>query len=400
MGAAPIFHRPRRAAGSDLHPLAALDDVGQLLGEGGHGHDHVQTDQLAEIQVGQGLVERLHPELLLAHLHGRVDLVDLVLADEVADGRVGDHDLHGQDAALAVHARQEGLGDDGLERHRQHDPDLGLVLAGEDVDDAADRLDGRVRVQGGEGQVTRLRDAESRLDRLEVAHLADQDDVRVLAQDRAQGVAVGHGVGVELALVDDGLARRQVVLDGVLDGDDVDRALRVDVLDHAGQRRRLAAAGRPGDEDEAPRQVAELLDALGDAQLGEAPHRRQEAPEGAGHGALLHEDIGPEAAELLDAEGEVELELLLEEPLLLVGHDAVDDLFRLRRRQRRVVQVLEDAVDADARRDVGRDVKVAGVALDAGFQQLEDRLSHGILRFSPGPVIRPGPSRAGPLRPR
>ncbi len=63
------------------------------------------------------------------------------------------------------------------------------------------------------------------LDRLEVAHLADEDDVRVLAEDRAQGVAVGLGVGEELALVDDGLPRRQVVFDGVLDGDDMDAPL-------------------------------------------------------------------------------------------------------------------------------------------------------------------------------
>jgi len=65
-------------------------------------HRHIETDQLPVIQVGQGLVEGLHPELLLAHLHGRIDLMDLVLPDEVADGRVRDHDLHGQDAALAV----------------------------------------------------------------------------------------------------------------------------------------------------------------------------------------------------------------------------------------------------------------------------------------------------------
>ncbi len=235
-------------------------------------------------------------------------------------------------------------------------------------------------MQGREGQVPGLGDAQRGFDRLEVAHLADQDDVGVLAQDRAQGVAVGHGVGVELALVDDGLARREVVFDGVLDGDDVDRALGVDVLDHAGQGRRLAAARRAGDEDEAPGQVAELLDALGDAQLGEAPHGRQEAPEGPGHGALLHEDVGPEAAQLLDAEGEVELKLLLEQPLLLVGHDAVDDLLGLGRRQGGVVEVLEHAVDADARRDVGRDVQVAGVALDAGLEQLEYRLGHENLR--------------------
>ena len=56
-----------------------------------------------------------------------------------------------------------------------------------------------------EGQVARLGDAQRRLDRLQVAHLADQHDVGVLAQGGAQGVGEGVGVGVQLALVDHAL---------------------------------------------------------------------------------------------------------------------------------------------------------------------------------------------------
>ena len=44
----------------------------------------------------QALVEGLHAELRLSDLHRRVDLVDLVLADQVPDRRVGDHDLQGK----------------------------------------------------------------------------------------------------------------------------------------------------------------------------------------------------------------------------------------------------------------------------------------------------------------
>ena len=39
------------------------------------------------IQRGQRLVRRLHPELFLPGLHRRIDLVDLVLANQVPDGR-------------------------------------------------------------------------------------------------------------------------------------------------------------------------------------------------------------------------------------------------------------------------------------------------------------------------
>ena len=44
------------------------------------------------------------------------------------------------------------------------------------------------RVQGGKHQMAGFRGEEPGLDRLEVAHFADQDDVRVLSQRAAQGV--------------------------------------------------------------------------------------------------------------------------------------------------------------------------------------------------------------------
>ncbi len=224
-----------------------------------------------------------------------------------------------------------------------------------------------------------LGDAQTGLDRLVVPHLAHQDDIRVLAQDRTERIPVRLGVDVELPLVDDGLAGAEIILDRVLDGHDVDVPLVVDVLDHAGQARRLAAAGRPGDEDEPPREVAELGDPLGDAELGEAPHVRQEPPEGGGDGALLHEDVRPEAAEVLHPEREVELPLLLEHLLLLVGQDAVDELLGLGRREGRVVDGLERAVDPDPRRDVGRDMEVARVGVDRHLQEFLDRFCHVVL---------------------
>ena len=61
------------------------------------------------------------------------------------------------------------------------------------------------------------------------------------------------GVDAHLALVD----HRELVevqhLDRVLDRDDVHLAVVVDVVDHAGERRRLAGAGRAGDEHQAAR---------------------------------------------------------------------------------------------------------------------------------------------------
>ena len=115
-----------------------------------------------------------------------------------------------------------------------------------------------------ERQVAGLGDAQRRLDRLEVAHLADEHDVGVLAQRGAQRVREALGVAVHLALVDQAALVLVEVLDRVLDREDVLVPLGVDLVDHRRERRRLAAAGRAGDEDQAARPLG---------QLGE--HRRQ-----------------------------------------------------------------------------------------------------------------------------
>src|SRR5215813_13110271 len=98
-------------------------------------------------------------------------------------------------------------------------------------------------------------------DGLEIAHLADEDDVGILAQGGAERVLERAGVAVHLALVDEALLVLVDELDRVLDGDDVIGAVLVHVVDERRQRRRLARAGRAGDDDEALRQVAELEDA-------------------------------------------------------------------------------------------------------------------------------------------
>src|SRR5690606_12069269 len=69
-------------------------------------------------QVLQVLVEG-HHAVLLAGLDGRVHLRDLVLADQVADGRGADHDLPGRGAA-AADLLQQRLRDHRTQRFGQH----------------------------------------------------------------------------------------------------------------------------------------------------------------------------------------------------------------------------------------------------------------------------------------
>src|SRR5262245_29923081 len=83
-------HRPR------LHPRpsksrarhdadAAVDHFLQFVAQRGRAHRGLERDRLLEVQRRQRLVHRLHARLLLARLHRRVDLVDLVFADQVSN---------------------------------------------------------------------------------------------------------------------------------------------------------------------------------------------------------------------------------------------------------------------------------------------------------------------------
>ena len=113
----------------------------------------------------------------------RVDLVDLVVADQRADRRRA---RPGSRAAIA-RPRPCALGSSVCvttpsSTNASCARTCDCWCAREDVDDAVDRLGRRVGVQRGERKVTGLGDRERRLDRLQVAHFTDEDDVGVLAQ--------------------------------------------------------------------------------------------------------------------------------------------------------------------------------------------------------------------------
>ncbi len=120
-------------------------------------------------------------------------------------------------------------------------------------------------------------------------------------------------------------------LDRVFDGDDVLARLAVDLVDHRGQGRRLARTGRPGDEHQPAGEAAELLHHRWEPQLFEGGDLERDRAERASHRPTLHVDVGSESAQALDPEGEVELVLLLELDLLLLGEDRVAELLGLDR---------------------------------------------------------------------
>ncbi len=90
----------------------------------------------------------------------------------------------------------------------------------------------------------RLRRRDGERDRLQVAHLAYHNHVRIFAQCPAQGRAEGARVRKHFALRNVAIFRLENVFDRVLKRDDMLAPLHIYLLDHRRQRRRFATANR------------------------------------------------------------------------------------------------------------------------------------------------------------
>jgi len=113
------------------------------------------------------------------------------------------------------------------------------------------------RIRGG-----RFRGGQRQTDGLQVAHFADQHDVRILAQCRAQRFAESERVAFDFALVDQAALAFVHEFDRVLDRDDVIGPIVIAVVNHSGQRRGLARTGRAGYKHQAARQQAQIAEDL------------------------------------------------------------------------------------------------------------------------------------------
>ena len=104
--------------------------------------------------------------------------------------------------------------------------------------------------------MTRQRRLHGDLGRLEVADFTDHDDVGILTQERSQRVReVQTDLRLDLNLIDS----VKLIFDGILDRQDL--AFRRIQLQQAGiERRRFAAAGRPGDEQDAVGSMKNVLE--------------------------------------------------------------------------------------------------------------------------------------------
>ena len=182
-------------------------------------------DDPPQRQVGERLLHRLHAARG-ARLHDRVDLLDLRLPDQVPDGVVGHQDLERRGAAAPSAVGTRFCVTTPWSVAASCTRTCCCCAGGERVDDAVDRLRRALGVQRREDEVAGLGGGQRGRDRLEVAHLADEDHVRVLAQRRAQALGERRRVLADLALVDDAAPVLVEELDRILDREDVLRARR------------------------------------------------------------------------------------------------------------------------------------------------------------------------------
>ena len=197
---------------------------------------------------------------------------------------------------------EQCLGDDRPEGLREHRPDQILLRRREYAEDAVDGLRGGAGVQRPEHEVAGLGGGQGEPDRLQVAHLADEDDVRVLAQGRTQRLVEAKGVAMDLALAHEALPALVDEFDRVLDGEDVAVPGCVPVVDHRGQGGRFPAPRRSGDQHQPARSAGEVLEDLRRVQLVERRDHRRDDPEHRAGAAVVVEYVDAKAGEAGDLE--------------------------------------------------------------------------------------------------
>ena len=169
--------------------------------------------------------------------------------DRLPRAQVRAHDLAHHQASAAV-LRREPLAHHEAQRIREPLPHLLLLFHGKHSDHAIHRLRRADRVQRGVNHVARLRRRQRDLHRLAVANFPDQNHLRRLSQSRAQADREVRKILAQFALAEGRLLVRMQKFDRVLERHHVDFVLLVDLVEHRRQRRRLAAARRPGHEDQ------------------------------------------------------------------------------------------------------------------------------------------------------
>src|ERR1700722_16019541 len=143
-----------------------------------------------------------------------------------------------------------------------------------------------------------------------VPYLADQNDIRPLAQSVLQRMMPGMSVDADFAMRDQRLMRLMHEFDRILHGDDMAGHRAVAMIDHGGQRRRLARTGGAHDQDEAPVGHDDFLEYFRQCQRGEIRYFRRNGSDHHAYMLLLNEDVDAKPRHSRNRNGEIAFEFL------------------------------------------------------------------------------------------
>src|SRR5690348_6125955 len=211
----------------------------------------------------------------------------------------------------------------------------------------------------------------------EVAHFADEDDVRILTKGGAKSSGERGSVDFNFALNDEPFFGTMQIFDRVFDGDDVLEPQRIDAVNHGGERGGLTGTGGSRNEHEATLLFANLVDGTGKIEfLDGANFGWNDAEDDADVAALL-ENVDADTAKSGDAVSHVELGSLFEFLLLAISHHAEGHgKHFLGGDARDVGDGLEHAVDAEIRMVADFQMQVGGFVFDGFAQEIINSDGH------------------------
>ena len=131
----------------------------------------------------------------------------------------------------ATDFRREPLADDVTHGVGQADAQLLFFAEREEAEDSVDSLPGVDRVERAQHEVPGFRRHQRHFHRRAVAHFADQNHFRRLAERGPQTVRVIVKIVAELALIEGGLHRRMHEFDRIFQRHDVDGLVDVDLIE-------------------------------------------------------------------------------------------------------------------------------------------------------------------------
>ena len=213
-------------------------------------------------------------------------------------------------------------------------------------------------MQGRKHQMTGQRIGNRRRHRFAVTDFADQDAIGRLPQRVFQTNLKGQGVAPDLALVDDRFLVAEQEFDRILDGQDVTCKHLVTVLQHGGQSRALAGPGGSHHQDQTVLFHDQRAENGRHVQAFQRRDDKRNAAQDSCHRAALLERAEAKTADARQADAHVEFAGVVEFFKLARAEHFGNQLARLGRRQRLIVQLQQLPVDLDQDGGTGRQVDI------------------------------------------